>query len=209
MFYELGYIIPATLENDNFETIRSKIADIIKEEGGVVIIEPPSEKRKLAYQIKRTRQGIFQFIRFSAPENNIREITRGIKIIPEILRSQIIHLKATSAAEVTKSAAMPKLIPNVPGIPVVAAAETKSAAPDPTAPFATSDTDTHSTQSAPSESKEPISDGSSTRESKEKNEKAISQDKPSKTKTDKKTQVSLDDLDKKIDEILEGKLTDL
>lgn len=106
MFYELAYIVPATLKPEELEDVKKRVNDIVEEFDGKIILEPPIEKRKLSYIIKRTRQGVFQYIRFSSEKENLDSIISGLKLVTEILRSQIVKLDATTQTEASKPTTM-------------------------------------------------------------------------------------------------------
>lgn len=104
MFYELAYITPATLKQEEQSEIKAKVNAIIQEYDGKIIIEPAAEKRKLSYIIKRTRQGVFQYVRFSIDKENVAKINENLRLISEILRNHIIRLDSASPNEASKTA---------------------------------------------------------------------------------------------------------
>lgn len=192
-FYELAYIIPATTEDKDQSDIRNKISKTIGEHKGNIIAEPPSEKRKLSYIIKRTRQGVFQYIRFSADQQSVNQISSDLKLVPELLRYQVVKLNASSPTEV-KSTATPNPIPvnNTRDARPAEKEEKKEEKKDEPKAAAVK---TPAKDEKEEEKEAPVEETAQEEKAEEKKEKK---------KTEKKDAVNLEDLDKKIDELLEG-----
>lgn len=87
--YDLLYFLSITLETDEINTIKAKVAEVIKKYSGQITHEEELGKKKLAYNISRARHGHYLFAIFSAPGNAIKQIERELKLMPEIIRHKI------------------------------------------------------------------------------------------------------------------------
>lgn len=90
MNYEILYIIPAKYSEKEIEEIDKKIASILKECGASVIKTDNWGKKKLAYQIKQYRYGYYTLVIFSAETDIVKKITQKLNINQDIIRFQIV-----------------------------------------------------------------------------------------------------------------------
>jgi len=87
--YELIYIISI----DDFEktdSIREEVRQIIKDNGGKIIKESDPQKRKLAYPIKRKKSGAYLISRVLIEKEKIKEIRQQLEIKENVLRHLFI-----------------------------------------------------------------------------------------------------------------------
>jgi len=101
--YELLYIIPAKYTEEEVEKINKTIKDLIIEKGGEIIHEDSLGLLRLAYPIKQVYQGYYPIIEFSLEEENFKEVDRGLKLMNEVLRYQIVN-KVIGAGKQLKEA---------------------------------------------------------------------------------------------------------
>lgn len=90
MNYEILYIIPAKYSEKEIEGIDKKIASILKECGASVIKTDNWGKKKLAYQIKQYRYGYYTLVIFFAETDIVKKITQKLNINQDIIRFQIV-----------------------------------------------------------------------------------------------------------------------
>ena len=101
--YELIYIVPAE-KFESVDAVRGMARLTIEKHGGQVTRESEPQKRKLAYIIKNTRNGIYLIIRFIMEDGEkIKEISREIGLAKDILRHMIV-----TAQELPKEKEKPK-----------------------------------------------------------------------------------------------------
>lgn len=185
--YELLFILPGTLGEDEVNPIVNNIKDIIEKADGQEIKIQDLGKSRIAYPIKHIRYGYFQLCQFKSESKNITDIKEKLRLIPNLLRFVI-----------NKVGSEPNII-----------LDKISAISDVTV--------RHSPSKTISEDKKP--------EEKEKEEEHItaghqmdSMEQKTKQKTetkeDLKTEtkvenIKLDDIDKKLDELLDTNITDV
>ncbi len=202
MFYEITYIIPATTPPEEQESIKEKVTHIIQEQKGKIIVVPPSEKRKLSYIIKKTRQGLFQYIRFSTDREHIADIHKEVKMISGILRFIIVKLPVRSATDAQKL--------EVPSITTSMRLNENRESGEEKAPHKQPE---HKQEQEKNEEQQDLEkkpeeeqtedDGATKKENEKKEEKDKSQKQPEQIQEE----VDIKKLDETIDKILEGDLT--
>ncbi|MFH0856784.1 MAG: 30S ribosomal protein S6 [bacterium] len=95
MFYEIMYIVPNNYSEDEVKGIKNKIKDLAGKEGFEVVKEETMGKRKLSYPIKQNYFGYYELTYLkNENEGKLAILSQKIKILPEILRHQIIKYKA-------------------------------------------------------------------------------------------------------------------
>ena len=136
-YYELLVILSTSLTDDEEKTQASQIEELIKHEKGTIHLVEHWGKRKLAYTIKKQRQGHYEWFYFELDPARIAEIDRKLKMSETILRFLIfkmekiqiqnLHREITRRSE-SAAAAQPEPVA-VPAEPVAAAEEEAPATP--------------------------------------------------------------------------------
>ena len=99
--YELVYIIPARVKEPAH--IKSSILNIIKEKGGEIWTEIDFGKRRLTYAIDHARNGEFVGVEFQAEGSKIDQIKSTLNVFDDIARFQISQMKKLSDKEKLKT----------------------------------------------------------------------------------------------------------
>ncbi len=87
--YELLLILPGTLSEDEVEPLLEKVSKIIVDAGGANFLVEKLEKRRLAYPIKHIRYGYFNLAYFDAEPEVVVSIQKKLVLIPELLRALV------------------------------------------------------------------------------------------------------------------------
>lgn len=95
--YELMYIIPATLSEEEAGAVETKISALITKYGATVESTKRLGKFRLAYLIQDQRHGYYMLVRFSAERPAMAKIDENLRISTDILRHMI--LRAEEAGE--------------------------------------------------------------------------------------------------------------
>jgi len=95
--YELLYILPTTLTDDEIGGIETKVSGLLTKFGGVIESTKRLGKFKLAYPIKRQRHGHYTLTFFTAEPLAIAKMDEALRITPEVVRHLI--LRAEEAGE--------------------------------------------------------------------------------------------------------------
>jgi small subunit ribosomal protein S6 len=88
--YELMYIIRTDLEQEAVEATMAKFQGIISN-GGEISSHDLMGKRRLAYEIKKYRDGHYVLVKFNATPNVVAELDRVIRITDEVIRHMITN----------------------------------------------------------------------------------------------------------------------
>ncbi|HLD31761.1 MAG TPA: 30S ribosomal protein S6 [Patescibacteria group bacterium] len=84
--YELLLILPGTLAESEVAPVIENVKQIITENGGQEISVETDEKRRLAYPIKNIRYGYFNLVFFQAETEVVEVIKKKLLIVPNVLR---------------------------------------------------------------------------------------------------------------------------
>ena len=89
--YESVVIINPSVEEEKVKELSQKFTDIINSDGKVEKVEELG-KKKLAYEVKKNKEGYYIVINFEANPNLIAELERNYRIIDEV--NKFITIKA-------------------------------------------------------------------------------------------------------------------
>ncbi len=90
--YESAVIINAALEDEQIEAIVNKLKDAITVNGGEIISADVWGRKRLAYQIKKSKIGYYVVFQFEAPVTAVAQIERVYRLEESILRFLTIQL---------------------------------------------------------------------------------------------------------------------
>ena len=82
--YESVVIIDPAVEEDKVKELSQKFTDIINNDGKVEKVEDLG-KKKLAYEVKKNKEGYYVVINFEANPNLISELERNYRIMDEAI----------------------------------------------------------------------------------------------------------------------------
>jgi small subunit ribosomal protein S6 len=115
--YELMYLLGSNIADTEVPNITAQILKFIEDFGGTNIVETQLGKKKLAYPIKKTRNGHYVVVTFNMETNKINEFdakirTQDSSIIRYIIVNQEEHLKRDKKDKIIQ-AQMPRKAPAV------------------------------------------------------------------------------------------------
>jgi len=87
--YESVVIINPNLEAERIKSLISKFSDLINTDGKVDSVEELGLK-KLAYEIKKQKEGYYVVIKFEANPELITELERNYRITDEVIKFIVI-----------------------------------------------------------------------------------------------------------------------
>ena len=88
--YETVFIINPTIEDTGVKALIEKFSNMINNEGKVEEVNELG-KKKLAYEIKKHREGIYVVINFKANPELIKELERNYRITDEVIKFIIVR----------------------------------------------------------------------------------------------------------------------
>lgn len=90
--YESTIIINAALEDDQIEALVTKVKDFIENHGGTIIDLDRWGRKRLAYQINKSKIGYYAVYRFSAPTELISQLERLYRLDEQVVRFLTVKL---------------------------------------------------------------------------------------------------------------------
>ena len=91
--YETLYIVDSTLTDEQTDAIISKYSTLITEQGGEVQAAGKWDRRRLAYEIKGRREGLYILMYFSGEPAAGKELDRVFRISDEVIRHIILRIE--------------------------------------------------------------------------------------------------------------------
>ncbi|QOJ30574.1 MAG: 30S ribosomal protein S6 [Ignavibacteriales bacterium] len=90
--YESTIIVNAALEDDQIEALVTKVKDFIENHGGTIVDLDRWGRKRLAYQINKSKIGYYAVYRFSAPTELISQLERLYRLDEQIIRFLTVKL---------------------------------------------------------------------------------------------------------------------
>ncbi len=115
--YEVTYILRPALEENEVEARVNAVAEIVKGQGGEVGAIERLGKKRLAYEIKDAREGIYVVMQFRSGAAASKELERQLKLHEDVLRALIVRLDGKMLAHMAALAAAAPPAPSAPPPP--------------------------------------------------------------------------------------------
>ena len=87
--YESVIIINPNLEEESIKNLIKKFSDLINTDGNIISVEEIG-KRRLAYEIKKQKEGFYIVIKFEAKPELIAELERNYRITDEVMKFIVV-----------------------------------------------------------------------------------------------------------------------
>ncbi len=94
MKYELLYIVPSSFSDTEIEGVQKEVAAIVTAAGGTVIRDESLGKIKLAYPIKKVRHGTYILVQFEAETSILSDLEAKLRLEDKIIRHLITQMPA-------------------------------------------------------------------------------------------------------------------
>jgi len=91
--YETLYIVDAASTDEQVESIIAKYSKVITDQGGEVQAAGKWDKRRLAYEVKGKRDGIYILMYFTAEASVSKELDRLMRIADDVMRHLITRVE--------------------------------------------------------------------------------------------------------------------
>jgi small subunit ribosomal protein S6 len=97
--YEGMFLFPGNAE---VEASLKRVRSIIEVHGGQIIVIKKWDERKLAFEIKKQKRGLFVLAYFTAPGSSLVQMTRDVNLSDDILRVLITDASHLNKDEMEK-----------------------------------------------------------------------------------------------------------
>jgi small subunit ribosomal protein S6 len=101
--YESAVLINAALDDEQIESVISRIQDSITNNGGQVRDIDRWGRKRLAYMVKKSKIGYYAIFRFDAPGELIAKLERAYNLDDHILRFMTISLSDDALEHLEKN----------------------------------------------------------------------------------------------------------
>jgi small subunit ribosomal protein S6 len=98
--YELLFVVPNKFTIDELKPVIKKISDIITDNGGKITYSEEWGNKKLAYPIKHFTHGYYNLFEFDASSEKVAQINNIIKMDSDIIRHLIISKPSRTLEEI-------------------------------------------------------------------------------------------------------------
>lgn len=92
--YELALVVSAKLEDEERVATVEKIKELIARFGGTVTNIDEWGKRRLAYEIRKMKEGYYFFIKFESGSDCPNEVEKNLRIMENVIRYLIVKQEA-------------------------------------------------------------------------------------------------------------------
>lgn len=92
--YELAVVLNVKLEEEERAAEMNKISELIARFGGTVTNVDEWGKKRLAYEIQKSREAYYYFVQFDAPATAPAEIEKRMRIMEKVIRYLCVKQEA-------------------------------------------------------------------------------------------------------------------
>jgi small subunit ribosomal protein S6 len=97
--YDVIYILDPNATAEEMAVVSAKVEQIVSDSKGTVLKKDDWGKRRLAYMVKKHREGHYVFFHLSISTEAIAEVTRNLRLMEKVIKYSIVkdtisHLKA-------------------------------------------------------------------------------------------------------------------
>jgi len=91
--YELVLVLKPDLTDEAQEGFVQKVTRWVTEKGGAISQTDKLGRKKLAYPLKSSKEGIYVLSKFSAEPALVRDVEKSLKLSEEVLRHLVVKLE--------------------------------------------------------------------------------------------------------------------
>lgn len=91
--YEALFVIRPDLETEQTQAVVDKFSNLIVNNGGEIIQVDKWGKKRLAYEVRKYREGFYVLLQFKGTPAVAQELERVFKITDEVIRYMITRLE--------------------------------------------------------------------------------------------------------------------
>lgn len=89
--YETMFILRPEFDKEQAQALVSRFVEVIESNGGTIEKVSDWGKRRLAYDVKKCREGIYTLINFQSEAAVATELERNFKISEDVIRYLIVR----------------------------------------------------------------------------------------------------------------------
>ena len=96
--YEVLCVLDPALREEDHEVAISRLSDLVTREGGEIQEVQRWGRRRLGYEVKKRREGVYVYVRASAPPAAVAEASRHLRISEAVLKHMVVRVNAPRRA---------------------------------------------------------------------------------------------------------------
>ena len=101
--YENIIIMNAAISDEEAEAAVTKIKDLVTSQGGEVLKVDVWGRRKLAYEIKKQKKGLYVLLIYKTPSATVKKLEDFYKVSDTVLKYMVVKLEKKQVQELEKS----------------------------------------------------------------------------------------------------------
>ena len=101
--YENIIIMNAAISDEEAEAAVTKIKDLVTGQGGEVLKVDVWGRRKLAYEIKKQKKGLYVLLIYKTPAATVKKLEDFYKVFDVVLKYMVVRLEKKQVQELEKS----------------------------------------------------------------------------------------------------------
>jgi small subunit ribosomal protein S6 len=90
--YELMYILSSAVSDNDVPTVVAEVDKYISQQGGTLLTQEMLGKKKLAYPIKKTRNGFYVVQTFNFEPRKLQEFDNKLRSIEAVIRYLVVNV---------------------------------------------------------------------------------------------------------------------
>lgn len=90
--YEIMFIVDPTVSDEGLAQVQTRFTELAQSRGAEIKKVAPWERRRLAYEIKGKRDGIYILAELRANPASIAELENQLKVSETVLRHMVVRL---------------------------------------------------------------------------------------------------------------------
>jgi len=91
--YELMYILSSAVSDNDAPAVADEVSKFITDAGGSILAHEMMGKKKLAYPIKKTRNGFYILQTFDLEGGKLQSLDNKLRSIEPIIRSMVVNVE--------------------------------------------------------------------------------------------------------------------
>src|SRR3989339_513364 len=100
--YELLYVVSIKHTGDELNSVMESVTSQIIDKKGEITLNQIFGKQRLAFPIKKVTQGTYVVVEFDMPTENLKELDKQLTLINEVLRFLVVKKKVKTTEELER-----------------------------------------------------------------------------------------------------------
>jgi small subunit ribosomal protein S6 len=89
--YELILVVQPEMEEEPLKALVEKVSQTIRDLGGQVVQVDTWGRRRMAYSIKKHRDGFYFLVQMEMPTSAVRNLERSLKLVEDLMRYLVVR----------------------------------------------------------------------------------------------------------------------